>query len=59
MRNSLIDYMSKHEATRILVKNLQINMEVLAEKLTEQEQEALLRVNLIVIRQCLQDFGVE
>lgn len=43
-----------------LRKNLEANMEaVVGDELDKETKETLMRVNLIMIRQCLQDYGDE
>lgn len=59
MGKSLDEYMDQYEATRLLVRNLEANMREMGGQLSADDQKALLRVNLIMIRQCLQDFGVK
>jgi hypothetical protein len=56
---SLDEWFEKYEATRILRENLETNLKAIAGQLTEKQREILMRVNLTVIRQCLQDCGLE
>ena len=55
---TLDEFVEKYSAVKFLKQNLQANLDALT-KLKPDEKEALMRVNLIMIRQCLQDFGVE
>lgn len=54
---TLDEYFERWGATRVLRESLKDNMVALGDGLSKQEQDALMRVNLIVIRQCLEDFG--
>lgn len=56
---TLDEFFDSSEATRLLVKNLETNLEVFGDTMDQECKEDLMRVNLIMIRQCLQDFGVE
>ncbi len=53
------DWFQKYGATRELVKNLEANIEGVADELDQETKDILMRVNLIMIRQCLLDFGIE
>jgi hypothetical protein len=55
---TLDEYFETHEALKLLKENLETNLEVMT-KLKKEERESLMRLNLVVIRQCLQDCGVE
>lgn len=58
MSKSLQEFFDSYEATQFLVKNLQANMDNLTD-LDDEHKAMLMRCNLIMIRQCLEDFGVE
>jgi hypothetical protein len=58
MSKSLEEFFEQHEATRFLVNNLEANLKALTD-LDDEEKAMLMRCNLIMIRQCLMDFGVE
>lgn len=58
MSETLEQYFEKHSALSVLVKNLKINLDNLTD-LSESEKKVLMRMNLIMIRQCLKDCGVE
>lgn len=46
--------------TRLLKQNLQANMDaIVGDKLSQELKDLLMRTNLLVIRQCLQDFGID
>jgi hypothetical protein len=57
--DSLNDWFEKYEATKLLKENLETNLEILGSKLSKEEKESIMRMNMIMIRQCLQDCGVE
>lgn len=59
MSKTTDEFFESYEATRFLVQNLEANISALANELDEDSKEMLMRTNLIMIRQCLQDFGVE
>jgi len=59
MTPTLDEFFQKYEATRTLLENLEANMDVYGEELDTKTKEGFMRVNLIMIRQCLQDFGAE
>lgn len=59
MSETLESYFEKSEARKLLVKNLAANLNVLADSVSKEDKETLMRLNLIMIRQCLQDHGVE
>lgn len=54
---TLIEFFEKTQARRLLVENLKTNMLVF--QISETDQEEFLRMNLIMIRQAMQDEGVE
>ena len=56
---TLDEFFDSYGATKFLRENLQANMEAMGDSMTKEEQDGLMRVNLIMIRQCLQDFGAE
>lgn len=58
MGDSLDEFIEKYSAVKHLVKNLKANLDALTD-LLPHEKEALMRMNMIMIRQCLQDFGAE
>lgn len=55
----LEEWFEKYEATRLLKENLEANMHVLCHKLTEEQKKVLLKMNMTVIRQAMQECGVE
>ncbi len=59
MSQTLEEFLNKYPATKLLVENLEANLDVFGERLSRRDKDALMRTNLIMIRQCLQDFGVE
>lgn len=59
MSNTVDEFFEKYEATKFLRENLEANMEALGDEMSEESREMLMRTNLIMIRQCLKDFGVE
>lgn len=52
------EFFDKYEATRLLVENLKTNLDAVT-NLSKEQKEILMRVNLIMIKQCLRDCGVE
>lgn len=56
MSKSLEEFIDKYSAVKVLKKNLRANLDALTD-LSEEDKEMLMRMNLIMIRQCLQDFG--
>jgi len=58
MTKTLDEFFESYEATRFLIENLKANAQVYCASMNAEDQEALMRVNLIMIRQCLQSFGV-
>lgn len=58
MKKTLDEFFDSHEATKLLRENLKINLDVLLD-IERQDKETLLRMHLTMVRQCLQDFGVE
>lgn len=59
MTKTLDEFFQSYGATKFLVENLECNLDVLGDQLSDDDKESLMRVNLIMIRQCLNDFGVE
>jgi hypothetical protein len=59
MGKSLEEFFETNEATRLLVENLESNMKALGDELSPEARDMLMRTNLIMIRQCLMDCGVE
>jgi hypothetical protein len=56
---TLDEWFENWPATRLLRENLEINLDTMAGKeLNDEERETLMRMNLVVVRQCLEDFGV-
>lgn len=51
------EFFESCEATRFLITNLKTNLKVMGHRMTEKEQVAFMRMNLIMIKQCLQDCG--
>lgn len=58
MAKTLDEFFESHEATKLLVQNLEANMSQFFE-LSKEDKKTLMRLNLIMIRQCLEDFGAE
>jgi hypothetical protein len=50
-------YFEQTEVLRLLVENLQANLDNMTD-LSKEDKEGLMRVNLIMIRQALEDYGV-
>jgi len=59
MNKTTEEFFNSHEATRNLVENLNANIEVFLPEFSDDERKALMRMNLIMIRNCLNDFGIE
>ncbi len=55
---SLDEFIEKYSAVRVLAENLKTNLDALTD-LSKDDKDRLMRVNMIMVRQCLQDFGVE
>jgi hypothetical protein len=53
------EFFESHTATRRLLDNLKANEDVFCYDMNEEDKKSLMRCNLIMIRQCLEDFGVE
>jgi len=53
------EFFASYPATKKLVKDLETNMSVFCDRLSKDERRGLMRTNLIMIRNCLQDFGIE
>lgn len=51
------EYFQDTEAKRLLVENLETNLALT--DLTSSEKKSLMRLNLIMIKQCMEDHGVE
>lgn len=58
MAKSLREFIEKYSAVQELEVNLKANLDAMTD-LDEKEKETLLRLNMIMVRQCLQDFGAE
>ena len=56
---SLDEFFESYGAAKVLRENLEMNLDTLGYRLTKQDKEMLMRINLIAIRQCLEDFGAE
>ena len=59
MSKTLDEFVDSNDAISFLKENLQQNMEVYCPDMEEEEQEEFMRMNLIMIRQCLNSFGVK
>lgn len=59
MGKSLDDFINTYESTRFLKQNLEVNMDTYCEDMPREERDQFMRMNLIMIRQCLMDFGAE
>lgn len=59
MKKTLEQFFESHASTRTLVLNLQDNIEAMGDEMSREEQDTLMGMNLIFIRQCLEDFGAE
>lgn len=58
MSKTLEEFMDSEDSIRLLVKNLRTNLDVLTD-LDEEDQESLMRMNMIMVRQCLGSFRLE
>jgi hypothetical protein len=58
-KKTLEEFFASYGATKKLVENLKANMDVFCADMPPDERRALMRLNLIMIRQCLEDFGVD
>lgn len=59
MTKTLNEFFQSYESTRLLLSNLETNMLVYCDDMPKEDWESLMRTNLIMIRQCLEDFGAE
>lgn len=59
MSKTLDEFVESYGAIKHLKKNLKTNIDVFCENWDEGDKETFLRMNLIMVRECLQDFGVE
>ena len=59
MSKTLDEFVDSHKDVKFMKENLQTNMEVYCPDMNEEEQEQFMRMNLIMIRQCLNSFGVK
>lgn len=55
---TLDEFIEKYSSVKHLKENLEANLDAMTD-LSKEEKEGLMRVNMIMIRQCLQDFGAE
>ena len=53
------EFFASYPATKKLVKDLETIMSVFSDRLSKDERRGLMGTNLIMIRNCLQDFGIE
>jgi hypothetical protein len=58
MTKTLDEFFQSREELQFLLSNLQANMQVYCAPMDTEDQEGLMRVNLIMIRQCLNSFGI-
>lgn len=54
---TLDEFIIKHEAVKDLQKNLRANLDAMTD-LSEEDKDSLCRLNLIMVRQCLNYFGI-
>lgn len=59
MTKTLDEFVESYPAVNFLKENLQANLDVYFPDMDEEEQEQFMRMNLIMIRQCLNSFGVK
>jgi hypothetical protein len=59
MKKTLDDFFESTENLKDLKEGLAINIEMLCPELAKEQAETLLRLNLILIRQALRDYGAE
>lgn len=57
MGETLEQFFDGYASTRKLKEDLEINMETFGDTLSAEDRENLMRTNMIMIRQCLMDFG--
>ena len=53
------EWFNQSETLKLLKENLEVNLEVIAEDLSEEDRTVLARLNLIMIRQYLLDLKLE
>jgi len=56
---TLDEFFESRRELQFLLSNLRANMQVYCASMDQEDQDDLMRVNLIMIRQCLNSFGVE
>ena len=56
---SLNEFIESYEYTKFLDENLVSNMETFGDQMSKQDQDSLMRMNWIMIRQCLNQFGIK
>lgn len=59
MGKSLDEFVEKYSSVAFLKQNLKSNIDVYCDDWPEEEKEHFLRMQMIMVRQCLQDFGAE
>lgn len=55
---SLNDFIDSYAVLQVLRDNMQVNINEFCDDFTAEEKRILLRMQLIMVRQCLNDFGV-
>lgn len=58
LRPTLDEWVEKHSAAKVLKENLETNLRALTD-LNDKQIEALMRMNMIMVRQFGQDCGLE
>lgn len=53
------EFFEQHKDLIFLVENLKANMDVYCDTMSEEEKETFMRMNLIMIRQCMESLGNE
>lgn len=57
-RSSLDEFIDRYSSVKRLQENLKTNLEAITD-LPEDDIDNLVRIQMILIRQCLEDFGAE
>lgn len=53
------DWYEQNDVTKLLKQNLECNIRVMCDRMPKDERDSLLRLQLIMIRQTMVEFGVE
>lgn len=54
MTKTIEEFFESTDNLKFLVQNLNANLDVFGHQMSKEDQESLMRVNLIMIRQCIE-----